>query len=100
MGSFLDSDVAGTGGSTLLVDGVEANRVTVSPSAVEEVRINQDPYSARYYSPGRGQMEIITKSAAQQYHGQAKFLFPRFSFQRAKRARALKALRAAPHLRR
>jgi hypothetical protein len=75
MGSFLDSDVAGTGGTTLLVDGVEANRVTVSASAVQEVRINQDPYSARYYSPGRGQMEIITKSAAQQYHGQANFYF-------------------------
>ena len=75
MGSFLDSDVAGTGGSTLLVDGVEANRVTVSASAVQEVRINQDPYSARYYSPGRGQMEIITKAAAQQYHGQFNFYF-------------------------
>jgi hypothetical protein len=75
MGSFLDSDVAGTGGSTLLVDGVEANRVTVSASAVQEVRINQDPYSARYYSPGRGQMEIITKSTAQQYHGEFNFYF-------------------------
>ena len=47
----------------------------MSPSAVEEVRINQDPYSARYYSPGRGQMEIITKSAAQHYHGQPTFYF-------------------------
>ena len=75
MGSFLDSDVAATGGSGLLVDGVEANRVTVSASAVQEVRINQDPYSARYYYPGRGQMEIITKAAAQQYHGQVNFYF-------------------------
>jgi hypothetical protein len=75
MGSFLDSDVAPTGGSTLLVDGVEANRVTVSASAVQEVRINQDPYSARYYSPGRGQMEIITKSTADRYHGQLNFYF-------------------------
>jgi hypothetical protein len=75
MGSFLDSDVSATGGSGLLVDGVEANRVTVSPSAVQEVRINQDPYSARYYYPGRGQMEIITKSTAQQYHGQLNFYF-------------------------
>jgi hypothetical protein len=75
MGSFLDSDVEATGGTGIMVDGVEANRVTVSPSAVQEVRINQDPYSARYYFPGRGQMEIITKSAAQNFHGQANFYF-------------------------
>jgi hypothetical protein len=75
MGAFLDSDVAATGGSGLVVDGVEANRVTVSASAVQEVQINQDPYSARYYYPGRGQMEIITKSAAQNFHGQLNFYF-------------------------
>jgi hypothetical protein len=75
MGSFLDSDVAATGGSGLMVDGVEANRVTVSASAVREVQINQDPYSARYYYPGRGQMEIITKSAADAYHGEFNFYF-------------------------
>ncbi len=75
MGAFMDSDVAATGGSGLMVDGVEANRVTVSPSAVQEVQINQDPYSARYYYPGRGQMEIITKSAAQNFHGELNFYF-------------------------
>jgi hypothetical protein len=75
MGAFLDSDVSSTGGSGLMVDGVEANRVTVSASAVQEVLINQDPYSARYYYPGRGQMEIITKSAAQNLHGELNFYF-------------------------
>jgi hypothetical protein len=75
MSSFLDDSSSATGGSGLMVDGVEANRATVSPSAVQEVRINQDPYSAQYYWPGRGQMEIITKSAADKYHGQFNFLF-------------------------
>jgi outer membrane receptor protein involved in Fe transport len=75
MGAFLDDSAAGSGGSGLIVDGAEANRATVSASAVEEVRVNQDPYSARYYWPGRGQMEIITKSAADRYHGQFNFLF-------------------------
>src|SRR5579863_9153945 len=75
MSSFLDDSATATGGSGLMVDGVEANRATVSPSAVQEVRINQDPYSAQYYWPGRGQMEIITKSAADKYHGQFNFLF-------------------------
>jgi hypothetical protein len=75
MSAFLDDSASATGGSGLLVDGVEANRATVSASAVQEVRINQDPYSARYYWPGRGQMEIVTKSAADHYHGQFNFLF-------------------------
>jgi hypothetical protein len=75
MSAFLDDSATATGGSGLIVDGVEANRATVSASAVQEVRINQDPYSAQYYWPGRGQMEIITKSAADRYHGQFNFLF-------------------------
>lgn len=75
MSAFLDDSAAATGGSGLMVDGVEANRATVSASAVQEVRINQDPYSAQYYWPGRGQMEIITKSAADHYHGEFNFLF-------------------------
>ena len=75
MSAFLDSSVSDTGGTGLMVDGVEANRATVSASAIKEIRINQDPYSAQYYYPGRGQMEIITKSAADHYHGQFNFLF-------------------------
>jgi hypothetical protein len=75
MSAFLDDSATATGGTGLIVDGVEANRATVSASAVQEVRINQDPYSAQYYWPGRGQMEIVTKSAAEHYHGQFNFLF-------------------------
>jgi len=75
MSAFLDDSATATGGSGLIVDGAEANRATVSASAIEEVRINQDPYSAQYYWPGRGQMEIITKSAADHYHGQFNFYF-------------------------
>ena len=75
MSTFLDSSASDTGGTGLMVDGVEANRATVSASAIKEIRINQDPYSAQYYWPGRGQMEIITKSTAEHYHGQFNFLF-------------------------
>jgi hypothetical protein len=75
MGAFLDDSDTASGGAGLIVDGVEANRNTVSASAVQEIRINQDPYSAQYYWPGRGQMEIVTKSAADHYHGQFNFLF-------------------------
>lgn len=75
MSSFLDSGEGSTAGTGLMVDGVEANRAMVSPSAVQEVHINQDPYSAQYYRPGRGQLEIITKQAADAYHGELNFLF-------------------------
>jgi len=75
MGAFLDDSATATGGTGLLVDGLESNHATVSASAVQEVRINQDPYSAQYYWPGRGQMEILTKSAADNYHGQFNFLY-------------------------
>ncbi|HEX3437782.1 MAG TPA: carboxypeptidase regulatory-like domain-containing protein [Pseudacidobacterium sp.] len=75
MGQFLDAGQGMTAGTGLMVDGVEANRALVSPSAVQEVHINQDPYSARYYWPGRGQIEIITKQAADAYHGELNFLF-------------------------
>ncbi len=75
MSAFLDDSATDTGGSGLIVDGVESDHATVSASAVQEVRINQDPYSAQYYWPGRGQMEIITKSAADHYHGQFNFYF-------------------------
>jgi hypothetical protein len=75
MGNFMDPGEAGTAGTGLMVDGVEANRSLVSPSAVQEVHINQDPYSAQYYWPGRGQIEIITKQAADAYHGQFNFTF-------------------------
>lgn len=75
MGSFLDAGDSGTAGSGLMVDGVEANRAMVSPSAVEEVVINQDPYSAQYYRPGRGQIDIISKQAADAYHGEFNFAF-------------------------
>lgn len=75
MGSFLDSGDTATAGTGLMVDGVESNRATVSPSAVQEVHINEDPYSAAYYRPGRGQIEIITKPTSEKLHGQFNFLF-------------------------
>ncbi|HUX44571.1 MAG TPA: TonB-dependent receptor [Terracidiphilus sp.] len=75
MSAFMDDSAGGSGGSGLIVDGVESDHPTVSASAVKEVLINQDPYSAQYYWPGRGQMEIITKSAADHYHGEFNFYF-------------------------
>jgi hypothetical protein len=69
LAGFLDPGSVGSGGPMLVVDGAEASRVRVPPSAIAEVRINQNPYSAEYFRPGRGRVEIITKQADSEYHG-------------------------------
>jgi hypothetical protein len=75
MSRFLDAASVGTSGVTLIVDGVEATRATVSASAIQEVKINQDPYSAEFPRPGKGRIEIITKPSSAEFHGTLNFLF-------------------------
>jgi hypothetical protein len=71
---FLDDNAIGTNGISLVVNGVEANGPGVSASAVQEVKINQNPYSARFARPGRARLEITTKPGTPQFHGTANFL--------------------------
>lgn len=68
---FLDSSSIGTGGVTVVVNGMEVSALPVSSSAVQQIKINQDPYSAEYARPGRGRIEIVTKTGAQSFHGEA-----------------------------
>ena len=75
MSRFLDASSVGTNGVTLIVDGVEGTRAGVSASAIQEVKINQDPYSAEYSRPGRGRIEIITKPGSAAFHGTFNFVF-------------------------
>jgi hypothetical protein len=72
---FLDGAAGSSGGVTLIVDGVEMKSVGVSPSAVQEVRINNDPYSAEFTRPGRGRIDIVTKPGSPIFHGEANFIF-------------------------
>jgi len=72
---FLDQAAIGTGGVTLVVDGMEAAGAGVSASAIESIRINQDPYSAEYARPGRGRIEIVTKAGSQAFHAAGNFTF-------------------------
>ncbi len=83
MGSFLDAGDSGTAGSGLMVDGVEANRAMVSPSAVQEVLINQDAYSAQYYRPGRGTDRHYFQAGGDRFSWRIQFSFSRFSDERA-----------------
>ncbi len=75
MSAFLSQGDIATGGVTLVVDGLEANGLGVTPSAIQEVKINQDPYSAEFSRPGRGRIEVITNPGTPQYHGTFNFLF-------------------------
>lgn len=75
MSRFLDPGVVGTGGVTLVVDGVEATKAGVSASAIQEIKINNNPYSAEFSRPGRGRIEIITKAGSEYYHGTVNFVF-------------------------
>lgn len=72
---FLDQTGLGTGGVTVVVDGVERKGTGVSASAIAEVRINSDPYSAETRQPGRGRIDIITKPGTPQIHGNLNFTF-------------------------
>lgn len=72
---FLDDSAIGTNGVTLVVNGIEANGPGVSASAVKEVRINQNPYSALFSRPGRARLEITTKEGTPNFHGSLNFMF-------------------------
>src|SRR5712692_1377519 len=72
---FLDDSTIGTNGVSLIVNGIEANGPGVTPSAVQEVRINQNPYSARFARPGRARLEITMKGGTPNYHGSVNFMF-------------------------
>ena len=56
-----------------MVDGVEMKGATVSASAVAEIDVNNDPYSAEFSRPGRGRIEIVTKPGTPEYHGEFNF---------------------------
>jgi hypothetical protein len=71
---FLSDDAIATSGVSLVVNGIEANGPGVSASAVQEVKINQNPYSARFARPGRARVEITTKGGTPAYHGTVNFL--------------------------
>src|SRR5262244_748727 len=72
--NLVDASSTGSGGATVLVDGLETTR-KVPASMIQEVRINQNPYSAEFARPGRGRIEVITKAGATEYHGEFGFIF-------------------------
>ena len=72
---FLDDNATSTSGVSLVVNGIEANGPGVTPSAIQEVRINQNPYTALFANPGRARLEIITKPGTPDLHGTVNFVY-------------------------
>ena len=72
---FLDAGSIGSGGVTVVVNGMEVRALNVSASAVQQIKINQDPYSAEYARPGRGRIEILTKPGSATFHAESNAIF-------------------------
>ncbi len=75
MTRFLDSMAVGTNGPTLIVNGLEADSLILPSVAIQQIKVNQDPYSAEFARPGRGRIEVVTSSGSQAYHGALNGLF-------------------------
>jgi outer membrane receptor protein involved in Fe transport len=70
----LDAGSLGAGGATVIVDGLErTGRQKIAAARIQEVRINQNPYSAEFARPGRGRIEVITKPGKPEFHGEFSF---------------------------
>src|SRR5215831_12530743 len=74
LANLVDASSTGTGGATVLVDGLETT-TKVPANMIQEVRINQNPYSAEFARPGRGRIEVITKAGMTEYHGEFGLIF-------------------------
>ncbi len=71
---FLDPTAPAGEPPDLIVDGMPARNLGVTSSAIQEITINQNPYTAEYPRWSRRRIEIITKAATEQYHGTVNFL--------------------------
>jgi len=69
LSELLDPVSTGSGGATIIVDGLPSDDHNIPLSEIEEIRINKNPYSAEFARPGKGRIEIITKSGSSKYHG-------------------------------
>jgi uncharacterized membrane protein YgcG len=60
---------AGPNGGQIYIDGFTGGQLPPK-SAILEIRVNQNPFSAEYDKLGYGRIEITTKPGMSQYHGQ------------------------------
>jgi hypothetical protein len=55
--------------ATVTVDGMEVDELGIPATAIQEVRVNQSPFSAEYFRPSRARIDVITKSATTRIRG-------------------------------
>jgi hypothetical protein len=67
--SALAGPSAGPNGGQFYIDGFTAGQLPPK-SAIREIRINQNPFSAQYDKVGYGRVEIFTKPGSDKWHGQ------------------------------
>ena len=68
----LAGPAAGPNGGQFYIDGFTGGQLPPK-SAIREIRINQNPFSAEYDKIGYGRIEILTKPGTDQYHGEFRF---------------------------
>jgi len=68
--SALAGPSAGPNGGQIYIDGFSGGQLPPK-SAIREIRINQNPFSAEYDRLGYGRIEILTKPGTDKLHGQA-----------------------------
>src|SRR5262249_8439683 len=70
LSDFLSPAAQGTEGVSVVVDGVEADRLSLPTSSIKRVSINKNPYSAEYRRPGKARIEVITEGGSDRhFHG-------------------------------
>jgi len=65
---------AGPNGGQIFIDGFTGGRLPPK-SAIREIRVNQNPYSAEFDRIGFGRIEILTKPGADKFRGELGFNF-------------------------
>ena len=60
---------AGGAAATIIVDGMERTDADLPLSSIQQVRINNNAYSAEFPKPGKGRIEIDTRGGDDTLHG-------------------------------
>ena len=80
--NFLSPAAQGAQGISIIVDGAESSGLGVPASAIKQVRINRNPYSAEFRRPGKGREVKTADGSRKRIHG-GRALCARLSLRRA-----------------